>query len=232
MTLAATEFVSITPLATARQGNAARPAGGQKSAARAADPNAEDRFLTLLVTQMRNQDPLNPLDNAQVTSQLAQLSTVSGINRLNDTMGTMLASLAALQPIQAAGLVGKPVAVEGNSIALAQGRARGGYSLEEQATALTVTVNDAAGRPVRTIALGPRSAGIATFEWDGKDDAGRLLADGNYTFSLAAVNGAKPAAVRSLSVATVQGVIPASDGFALNLGAAGIVPFSSVAQIL
>ncbi|MBK6980927.1 MAG: flagellar hook assembly protein FlgD [Betaproteobacteria bacterium] len=196
------------------------------------DKSAEDRFLTLLVTQMRNQDPLNPLDNAQVTSQLAQLSTVSGINQLNETMGTVLASLSALQPIQAAGLVGKPVAVEGNAMALAEGAARGGYSLEEPATALTITVSDAAGKPVRTITLGARQPGISTFEWDGRDDAGRALADGAYSFAVSAVNGAKPAAVRSLAVATVQGVIPASDGFALNLGPAGIVPFSRIAQIL
>ena len=219
MTVTATDILTPAVKST--------PAAGAK-----ATSATEDRFLTLLVTQMRNQDPLNPLDNAQVTSQLAQLSTVSGIDKLNATLGTVLASLAALQPIQAAALVGKPVAVEGDLISLAQGRARGGYSLEEAATAVTITVNDAAGKPVRTIALGARQPGIATFEWDGKDDAGRLLADGDYTFAVTALNGAKPAASRSLTVATVLGIIPASDGFALNLGAAGIVPFASVAQIL
>jgi flagellar basal-body rod modification protein FlgD len=202
------------------------------AAAAPASKSTEDRFLTLLVTQMRNQDPLNPLDNAQVTSQLAQLSTVSGIDKLNQTMGTVLSSLAALQPIQAAGLVGKTVAVEGNAIALSQGKAKGGYALEEPATQVSVTVTDAAGKTVRTMNLGARQPGLATFDWDGKDDGGRALPDGAYSFALSAVNGTKAASARSLAVATVQGVIPASDGFALNLGAAGIVPFARVAQIL
>ena len=207
-------------------------ASPQPAAAAAARTATEDRFLTLLVTQMRNQDPLNPLDNAQVTSQLAQLSTVSGIDRLNETLGTVLASLAALQPVQAAGLVGKPVAVAGDALALADGRARGGWSLEAAATAVTVTVSDAAGNAVRTIELGARRAGLGTFEWDGRDAGGRVLPDGAYTFSIAATGAGGDVAVRPLAVATVQGVIPASDGFALNLGPAGIVPFAAVAQIL
>ncbi len=216
-------IASVTDTAsTAAAATAAAPAKG----------TTEDRFLTLLVTQMRNQDPLNPLDNAQVTSQLAQLSTVSGIDKLNDTLGTVLSSIAMLQPVQAAGLVGKDVAVEGNVISVAGGKARGAYSLETAATAVTVTVKDAAGNVVRTLDLGARKAGIATFDWDGKDDAGKALADGDYTFSIAAAGASGAASVTALAVATVQGVIPASDGFALNLGAAGIVPFTSVAQIL
>ena len=72
-----------------------------------------NRFLTLLVTQLQNQDPLNPLDNAQVTSQLAQLSTVNGINKLNDTMSGLVASFGASQYLQASNLVGHDVMVPG-----------------------------------------------------------------------------------------------------------------------
>jgi flagellar basal-body rod modification protein FlgD len=208
---------------------AAPALAGAVNSARSA---TEDRFLTLLVTQMRNQDPLNPLDNAQVTSQLAQLSTVSGIEKLNATMGTLLGSLTALQPIQASSLVGKSVAIGGNTLELAAGKGRGGLSVEGSTTGVAVTVADASGKAVRTIDLGARSAGIATFDWDGKDDKGNRLPDGSYTFTVTATGASGPVTARPLAVATVRGVIPASDGFALNLGAAGIVAFSSIAQIL
>src|SRR6202040_3830260 len=84
--------------------------GATTAAAPATDgPSIGDRFLTLLVTQLRNQDPLNPMDNAQMTSQLAQISTVTGINKLNDTLSSLSASLGSNQYLQAAGLVGHNV---------------------------------------------------------------------------------------------------------------------------
>src|SRR3954466_13474194 len=79
---------------------------------------AQDRFMTLLVTQMKNQDPLNPLDNAQVTSQLAQLSTVTGIDKLNGTLETLMGSYQASQSLQAAGMIGHGVLVPGSSVNL------------------------------------------------------------------------------------------------------------------
>jgi flagellar basal-body rod modification protein FlgD len=215
---------AVTPLPPAPKAGEATTRTGRSE--------TEDRFLTLLVTQLRNQDPLNPLDNAQVTSQLAQLSTVTGIERLNTTMGAVLASLAQQQGLAAAGLAGSRVAVQGDALSLAGGAATGGYSLEQPAESVVVTITDSTGRVVRTLDLGARRAGIATFEWDGKDAAGKVLADGDYKMSVAAHAGGKPVAITALSVAVVQGVIPASDGFALNLGAAGVVPYQSVVQIL
>ena len=72
---------------------------------------AQDRFMKLLVTQMKNQDPLNPLDNAQVTSQLAQLSTVTGIDKLNATLETMMSNAQNSQSLQASNLIGHAVLV-------------------------------------------------------------------------------------------------------------------------
>jgi len=99
--------------------NAAPSATAFNTPAAAAKSSAtEERFLTLLVAQMKNQDPLNPLDNAQVTSQLAQLSTVSGIDKLNATLQTLAGSFAQAQSLQAAVLIGHDVLVEGNALAL------------------------------------------------------------------------------------------------------------------
>lgn len=212
--------------------NSVGSAAATLAAGTAKTSDTEDRFLKLLVSQLKNQDPLNPLDNAQVTSQMAQLSTVSGIDKLNSSIASVLAAISALQPIQAASLVGKDVAVEGDAIALAAGKASGGYSLEQAADAMTVTITDASGAVVRTIDLGARPAGIARFAWDGKNDAGVLLPDGNYKFAVTATAAGKPLAATPLAVGTVTGVIPASDGFALNLGTLGVIPFGRVAQIL
>ena len=73
----------------------------------------QDRFMKLLVTQMKNQDPLNPLDNAQVTSQLAQLSTVTGIDKVNATLQSLMGSMQPSQSLQAAGMIGHSVLAPG-----------------------------------------------------------------------------------------------------------------------
>src|SRR3990167_8083696 len=87
-------------------------AGAAATASTAAD--TQDRFLKLLVTQMKNQDPLNPMDNAQVTSQMAQLSTVTGIDKLNVTLQALSDSMASSQSLQAASMIGYGVLVPGN----------------------------------------------------------------------------------------------------------------------
>src|SRR3990172_2141446 len=95
-------------------------------ATKTAAQEQEDRFLKLLVTQMKNQDPLNPLDNAEVTSQMAQLSTVSGIEKLNTTLQAMSSSFASSQSLQAAGMIGRSVLAPGSSLSLQNGAAVGG----------------------------------------------------------------------------------------------------------
>ncbi|WP_293779206.1 flagellar hook capping FlgD N-terminal domain-containing protein, partial [uncultured Oxalicibacterium sp.] len=83
---------------------------------------AQDRFLKLLVTQMQNQDPLNPMDNSQMTSQLAQLSTVTGIDKLNATLESLISNSTANNSLQAANLIGRGVLSEGNQISLAENK--------------------------------------------------------------------------------------------------------------
>ena len=112
--------------------------------------DAQDRFMTLLVTQMRNQDPLNPLDNAQVTSQLAQLSTVTGIDKLNDTMSVMSAGLQNSQGLQAASMIGHGVVVPGSNVELKDGKSVFGFDLPQAADNLQVLLKDQNGAVVRT----------------------------------------------------------------------------------
>ena len=106
-----------TIAALAERMNAA--AGG--SATTKNEAGSQDRFLKLLVAQMQNQDPMNPLDNAQVTSQMAQINTVSGIDKLNTTVAGLNGQLVQLQALQGATLVGRDVTVAGNRLSVQGG---------------------------------------------------------------------------------------------------------------
>jgi flagellar basal-body rod modification protein FlgD len=229
--------MAITPAATpaASPAAAASPTASKPAAADAsvadATKEAADRFLTLLVTQLRNQDPLNPLDNAQVTTQLAQISTVSGINKLNDTVAALATSFTAAQYLQAAGLVGREVVVAGDKLALSEGKGGFGMAIAKDADTVQVTIKDAAGVIVRTIDLGAQKSGIRTFEWDGKDATGKALPDGEYRIAVTATAKGEPVATDPLTIAEVTGVAPTAMGTVLSLGTLGTVALTDILQI-
>lgn len=198
----------------------------------------EDRFLKLLVTQMKNQDPLNPLDNAAVTSQMAQLSTVTGINKLNDTVNALSTSFLANQTLQAASLVGRVVMVPGKEMALSGGSAIAGVDLTQPVDKLTVTIKDASGAVVHTADLGEqKEAGVIPFQWDGSTDSddGSKAPDGAYTFEVTAELGGKKldsSALTALAVGQVASVSLGAAGATLNVVGLGPVTLSQVKQIL
>jgi len=192
----------------------------------------QDRFLRLLVTQMKNQDPLNPLDNAQVTSQLAQISTVSGIDKLNATLNSMSSSFLASQSLQASGLIGHAVLAPGNSMLLQSGGGAAGMDLAQAADHVSVTIRDSAGQIIKTIDMGAQDAGIHTFPWDGSTDAGGHAKDGAYTFQVAAVQGGKQVDAQALGVGVVKSVSLGGSDLQLNTIGLGAVSVGQVKQIL
>lgn len=194
--------------------------------------DGENRFLKLLMTQIKNQDPLNPLDNAAVTTQLAQLNTVSGIEKLNTTLTQLLDGYSESQAMQAAGIIGKNVMVAGNSLPLASASAVGGVALDAAADKVTLTIKDAAGKVVQTEELGANAAGSLFFKWDGKDTAGNTLADGKYTFTVDATADGKKVTAEAMQIGTVSAVVRSKNGFLLDLGALGDVAIKDVQQIL
>ena len=192
---------------------------------------AADRFLTLLVTQLRNQDPMNPMDNAQVTTQLAQISTVSGINQLNDTVASLSASFAAGQYLQAAALVGREVVVASDKVSLGEDGAAYGLAIASDAEAVQITIKDAAGVIVRTIDLGAQESGIRNFAWDGMDNDGSALPEGDYKISVTATTKGTAVAVDPLAVAQVSGIAPTAQGTVLMLGELGTFALTDILQI-
>lgn len=125
-----------------------------------------DRFLKLLVAQMKNQDPLNPLDNAQVTSQMAQISTVSGLDKVNTSVNNLGTQFSSLQAMQAAALVGHDVLVEGNKLTTNGATAAGSFELGNTADKVTVQITNAAGTVIDTVNLGPKDGGRQSFNWN------------------------------------------------------------------
>ena len=194
--------------------------------------NLQDQFLKLLITQMQHQDPLNPLDNSQVTSQLAQISTVTGIDKLNTTITGMNTAMVASQSLQASALIGKGVVAPGNALLLSSSQAVGGVQFQAPVDQAAITITNAAGQVVKTINLGAQQAGTQTFSWDGSTDAGGKAADGNYTFTVSALqNGQKVTTAATLGYGLVQSVTLGGDQLQLNTLGMGVVPMNKVQQI-
>ncbi len=200
-------------------------------ATKSATQEAQDKFMTLLVTQMKNQDPLNPLDNAQITSQLAQLSTVTGIDKLNETMTAMSGSFRSSQNLQAASMIGHGVVVPGNNVELKDGKSVLGFDLPQNADKIQVKIRDQGGALVKTLDFTNMTSGFNSVSWDGKNEAGTVAANGNYSFEVTANSGEKKLDVAPLSFGLVSSVSFGSQGTMLSILNTGEVAMSEVRQI-
>lgn len=142
----------------------------------AADPQAaQDRFLRLFIAQLDNQDPLNPLDNAQMTTQMAQINTVTGIQQVNKTLQSLADQFSMGQALQGSNLVGRQVIAEGNALALDGTQAQGSFSLAQPADNVRVDIVSTNGELLGSVDMGPRSAGMHNFNWPlGTVDPGRV----------------------------------------------------------
>jgi flagellar basal-body rod modification protein FlgD len=205
-------------------------AGTEAKASQARE--AQDRFLALLVAQMKNQDPLNPLDNAQFTTQLAQISAVNGIEQLNATLNSLRGDVGGLNALGSVALAGRQVLVNGDSIELANGQAAGGFELAQAADRVTLTLVDGSGLAVHRVELGGQSAGAHVFAWDGIADSGAAAAPGRYRVQLQAYAQGREVPATALAVARVEGVNRGADGFTLNVGALGTRNFADVRQVM
>ena len=204
--------------ATSSSGSGAAGSAAQKAS------DASDRFLKLLVAQMRNQDPMNPLDNAQVTSQMAQISTVSGIDKLNTTVGGLNAQLVHLQAVQGVSLIGRDVTVSGNRLAVVGGNGVGGFELSAPADKVKVEILNAAGMVAATLDLGAQGSGQHAFEWP----AGKVADGDGYKFRVSATSGSASVLGGSLMLDHVNAVSSAGDAVQLQLQHSGQVAYDAV----
>lgn len=159
----------------------------ESSQTNSGDEMGKDVFLTLLVAQMENQDPLNPMEGTEFTAQLAQYSSLEQLYNVNDNLVSISDGQIGLSNYSALDFMGKEIYIDGNELTLAQGAvSSGGFSLEEPANC-TVNILDSNGQQVKTLSLGDFDAGIHGFDWGGLDKNGNTLTDGTYTFEMSAV---------------------------------------------
>jgi len=145
-----------------------------------------DEFLRLLVTKLQNQDPLNPSEDTEFISQLATFSSLEQLISVNDNLQTIGVSQGQLINAQALNLIGKEALVEsGNEVRIKDGVPdKIVYAMPRQADEASLTIRDPQGAIVRTIALQKDPQGRVTLDWDGKDEQGKLLPDGDYQIEL------------------------------------------------
>jgi flagellar basal-body rod modification protein FlgD len=188
----------------------------------------ENDFLNMLITELKNQDPTNPLQSTDLAAQLAQFSQVSELQSMNTNIqNSTNANLVLTQSINntmAATLIGKEVKVNSSTMAYdGTTQPSVGVTLNGNAADVQVQVEDASGNVVRTIDAGAKLTGDNTITWDGKDDSGNQLQAGDYTFSVTATDSTG-AAVSSASYAlgVVQGVKYTSNGTVLIVNGSDI----------
>ncbi len=200
---------------------------GSTAVSKNANSETSDRFLKLLVTQMKNQDPLNPVDNAQVTSQMAQISTVSGIEKLNTSITSMSSSFAQMQMMQGVSLVGHQVVTEGNALNINDGKAYGGFSLDSPASSVEVDIKNGAGTVVDHLSLGGAKAGTNGFDWTPPSSA----ASDSYTFSVTAKNKSTALTATPLSTDFVDAVSTKDGNLTLQLRNGTEVAYSKIKSL-
>ena len=188
------------------------------------DAGSADRFLKLLVAQMQNQDPLNPMDNAQVTSQMAQINTVNGIEKLNTTVQGLSSQFVQMQALQGAALVGRDVIVPGNTLSIENEVGQGGFELDSAADHVKVEILSPAGQVVDTVQLGAQGSGRHSFDWAAKG----VSADAGLTFRVTATSGATALPTTALMRDRVSAVSTGGDTLTLELERSGSVPYSDI----
>jgi flagellar basal-body rod modification protein FlgD len=201
----------------------------------------QDQFLKLLVTQLQNQDPLNPMQNAELTSQLAQISTVEGITNLKNTMLAISGQIDVSQSMNAVAMIGKGVLIPGSKVKVgvdgdnAAERVVTPYGLDLQGDAqkVQVRISDSNGAVVRTIEMGEQKTGVYTLNWDGKNDSGVAMEAGAYTVSVLATDGdGKKVNAEVLSYGQVKSVAYSTNGLRLDLGLDGQTSMLDVRKVI
>lgn len=194
----------------------------------------QDAFMELLVAQLNNQDPMQPMENGEFLSQIAQFTAVTGIQDLQKSFEELSSSLVSNQALQAANLVGHDVlAPTGLGVLTQGGSIRGSVDLDTASARVAVNIYDSAGQLVRSLPLGSQAAGAVQFQWDGLRDDGTYAAPGTYLISAEAEFNGRDEAVEALVANRVDGVTLGRGGsLLLDLAGVGPLEFSQVKQIL
>ncbi|SEL44575.1 flagellar basal-body rod modification protein FlgD [Roseateles sp. YR242] len=201
------------------------------SSSASATPNAadtQDRFLKLLVAQMQNQDPMNPMDNAQVTTQLAQIQTVTGVGNVNTSIQSLATQFSQMQALQSVSLVGRSVTVPGNAVTVENGKAELNYELANPADSVKLEILNGGGTVISTQELGAQKAGSRNFTWDASK-AGETT---GLTYRITATSNSNPVTATTYTRDVVSAVNTGGSTLQLELKNNGLVDYDKVRAIV
>ncbi len=228
-----TSPISNNPFLNSLQSSSSSSSSGASGIASLGNAN---NFYNLLVTQLTNQDPLNPMSNTDLSAQLAQFSTASGVQSMQQSLAALTTQLAQTQSLQAAALVGRNVVFDNNSMSLgASGGSAGGFTLAGAASNVVVQVSNSAGQVVDSMNLGALPAGVQSFSWNGTDSSGAPLGSGNYTFNVQATDasGASVGATPFGSGKVVAVMMGGGSSPTLQVqGQSGTIPLSNIQGVM
>jgi flagellar basal-body rod modification protein FlgD len=180
----------------------------------------QEDFLNLLTKQLQYQDPMSPMDNSQMASQMAQLNMVQAMDKMSQSVQNLESAQASVNSLQTVGLIGKKVEAKGNTLTVSNGGVSDGYYQLSKAAKVTIQVQDAQGNIVRVMDGGVKDTGKQKFIWDGKNQLGTALPDGCYTFQVSALDEkGQPLQVQTSKTGTVTGISFENGTTYLKLGA-------------
>ncbi len=194
----------------------------------------QDDFLKLLLTQMQNQDPANPMEDKEYMAQMAQFSSLEQLTQMNSSMKTMIGNNSQDQMVSAVGFIGKEVKAEGYTVSReGDSVSKVFYGLGEPVANAFINIYDNNKNLVRTVQLGSKAEGTYEFEWDGKDYAGKDVPDGVYTIAMAAedANG-KPVMVKTEVSGEVTGVVSEGGQQYLHLKDGRYINFLNIREVV
>ena len=188
-------------------------------------------FLRLMTEQLKNQDPLKPMANAEFLGQLAQFSTVQGIDKMQAGLSAVASVMESDQTLRAAALVGREALVEADAVELAEGAGANGEITAPHAGVVQIEIVDASGATVSRTSVQADAAGAVAWQWDGRDDDGNPAAGGQYTIRATAGSGEDSEALDVRLAAHIDSVSIEPQGLVLNLAGLGSHPLSSIRRI-
>ncbi len=158
-----------------------------ESAKTKSDSMGKDQFLTMLITQLKNQDPLSPMENAEFTSQMAQFSSLEQLFSVNENLVGLQHLSNSMNNTQALNLIGKEIEADGDLISVGDGTASSiSFILPEAAAEVRINIKDKGGQTVKSISLSGMTKGPHEISWDAKNNRGGEVAAGLYTYSVSA----------------------------------------------
>jgi len=189
-------------------------------------------FLNLLITQLKNQNPLNPMDHYQMATQVVQFNSLESLHRIHQSIDLLGAYQSSMNALQAAGLIGKRVEIESQSLSIHGGKVSEGYYQLSKPGKVKIEIYNDQGELIRTLEKGGKDGAKQTFIWDGNSQSGIKQPDGKYAFRVSAVDEKGNAVTVSHSrIDTVKGIHFEKGVIYLDLGSESI-PLKDVKAIL